>query len=95
MCSTQETIPPTQFPDCKRTRANVIRDYSILVLFNWGEGIVEPFKVYNKNVFDTSEIRDEWLRSQLVPKSRFRKLKPTKAFGDQKMSIFAKIETGT
>lgn len=69
--------------------------YSWLVLFSWTAGLKEPFQLFPMSQFVDTEIRPAWITSQLVAKSRIRKLKPLTSLPGQTMSLFAKMETGT
>ena len=86
-------IPATQLsPKGKQTVVQKV--YNQMILFNWGYGNNSPFEVHHKSRFQDTEIRPNWLKYQLVPKSRLRKLKPIKSMPNQILSLFAKIEMG-
>ena len=68
--------------------------YSWVVLFHWTDGMQNPFQLYPLSKFSGHEIRDAWITSQLVAKSRCRKMKPLACFPGQYVSMFAKMERG-
>lgn len=70
------------------------REYDGAVLFNWGKGQKKPFRSFDRNVFDTFEIRPEYYQFQLTPQSRIKKLKPLMKYPNQSISMFAKLEKG-
>ena len=65
-----------------------------VVLFNWKHGNNSAFQFYKKDLFSGSEIHVDWLKYQLVPKSRLRKMKPVESMPGKVFSMFAKIDSG-
>lgn len=69
------------------------REYNKLVLFNHKPGSTEPFEIFNRDNFTDSEIRPEWYRFQMTPKSRIKKLIALKTYPQEVWSVFAKIQS--
>ena len=94
-------IPDTQLPfsqsQSQVTYAKVGRNkhlYSGMIFFNWTHGKDKPFEWHSKDEFSEKEIRSEWLKFQMLPKSRAMLLKSLKSFPDIRHSFFAKVEDG-
>ena len=68
--------------------------YDKLILFQWRPKSKTPFNLFKKEDFFENEIRDVWLRYQMVHMSRHRKLKSAKNFPGLTLSLFAKVEDG-
>ena len=66
--------------------------YGYVILFNWDESKLSPFKMYARKEFTKEEIPNQWLETKLIDKWRLKKLKPLSPLPGQKMSIFAKVE---
>ena len=61
--------------------------YRWLIIFNWNGEI--PFKVFERKMF--KDIKDEWVRGQLKPRSRAKKLMVS-ALPAQTVSLFGKVD---
>lgn len=62
--------------------------YRWVIIFNWNGDC--PFKAYERAMF--KEIKEEWIKGQLKPKSRAKKLMLS-SLPAQTVSLFGKIET--
>lgn len=66
--------------------------YNLVILFEWGiEEKMGRFKVFERKLFP--EIKDAWIKGQLKPNSRFKKLKKLSEEAGV-FSLFGKIESG-
>ena len=83
-------VPSSQMGPPKNSTSLV---YDQIVLFNWSKDELHPFKVYPRSDFRDEEIRDEWLKYQMRPKSRIRKLKSISKLPNQNLSMFAKVQS--
>lgn len=95
-----DMFPPTQFSGgskvSRRSRSQRAEpEYDRVILFNWDHWPNRlPFQSFPKTHFLPGEISLEWLKYQMVPKSRMRKLEPFKSLPGQSLSMFAKVEQG-
>lgn len=65
--------------------------YGYIILFNWGEGLKKPFKIFPRKAF-AKEIKDRVIEKELPDKFRVKKLKPFTSLPGQILSLFAKVE---
>lgn len=86
-------IPPTQLLGSELSVSGN-REYNDLVLFNWKPGLKDPFKMYPLDLFNSTQIREKWIKFQMIPSSRIRPLKALNQFPGEMMSLFGKVERG-
>lgn len=91
-CSSQIDIMDSQYSSIQILPPKHV--YSDVVLFCWDAGKKQPFQQFPVSFFEEGEIREDWIKCQLVVQSRLRKMKPLKAFPGKVMSCFAKMEKG-
>lgn len=87
-----EFLPPTQLLE-EDPPVPTPREYDQVVLFSWRKGNKEPFKIYERQRFSSSEIKDDWYKFQMKANSRMKRLRGLKSFDPFSMSMFAKVET--
>lgn len=67
--------------------------YGYLIFFHWAVDGSNHFRIYENHLFSDTEVRDTWILNTLSSKFRKRTLLPISLFKDEKMSLFAKIES--
>ena len=72
---------------------NSVTEYHHVILFNWDPNVENPFEVYQRNSFSSSEIPEAWYTKVLSPTCRHQKLKLAGLRGPS-YSVFCKIEKG-
>lgn len=66
-------------------------DWGYIIIFNWDEGAVNPFKIYPCKAFE-NDIKDKFIDKHLADQFRVRKLKPMKSLPGETVSLFGKME---
>ena len=65
--------------------------YGFLILFNWNEGLKNPFKIYPRREF-LNDIGENCVTQKLSDPYRIKKLRSLKSLPGQSMSMFAKVQ---
>lgn len=74
--------------------ASLTFSYGYVILFNWDEREEMPFKMFARDFFTKEDIQDSCMKVKLANKYRIKSLKSLSPFPDERMSLFAKVESG-
>lgn len=84
-------------PDSTPKRLNsslpeeIIYTYLWCILFDWNEDEEEPFQLFQLAQFSATEMKAKWIKGDLEPESRTKKLSFTPLPG-KRFSLFGKVE---
>lgn len=94
MDSETDMFMPSQFSSKGSKPRNEGHTYTHVVLFDWADGELDPFSIFDLKQFRDGEIKKDWIEYMLVPQSRCRRIKSLKSMPGKSMSMFGKVEKG-